>query len=1021
MPTLFDLYGIDLGLEAAPPPPEKSGFLRRAVGDVGVSALKGAIGLSEVPVGLADLVSGGQAGKALEEAGYRPREARAFLDDLYSPEQQAANREVQQAQGFWDTASAAVRNPSTILHAVVESAPSMLPAAGIARGVAALAPRAGLLGIGVGEGVVSAGQTAEQIRQQTADGLLTAEQSGIAAVSGGLTGLIGGVAGKIANRLGIGDAQQLLAGVQQAGPQAQKALSRALLEGFATEGILQELPQSAQEQIAQNVALGKPWDEGVGNAAAMGALAGGVMGAGFAPFGRRQPEPPPTIDPAAAALDALASTKDVGEMAQAAQAVAFAPVAPLGITPEQENAAMGAFEAQAQSDLTDMKNMGRLDKSPTRGAAPQPEAPQPEGRASAQFVEDASFLDRLLSVREQLQDPQTRERIRAAGPDALSTILYYVEQAGREGGMDGIPEATRNRMLDLAEVAVGRARLTPQAPTATIEGSAPAQRLGASEAPRRIGLDTTPTGVLRADAAGSVAPETRADVISDRQRNAPPVAPTRSDGMDQQARRASAVYGEPKPRQPAPPVNIPERRNTDGQIIATPLDLVMDYVNAKRQENTPAARMFVKEFEAGRITRRDVVRAMQTAPADPLAALKPGTPPADPVQQRLERAAQQAPAPTSGLVVEPIMRARARTVEPSNGLGSSQPARSDRGGPVDPGAAGGATGVVPSQQQGSGGVAGEPVLPAVERAEPVQSGRGGDEALSRIAAHLDAGKPLAVKAEGDGRITVGPSIDAATHIELQLTAPERKAFTRAQADEELAETQQERADARAAVQAAVMSATLRAVQASAASPVDTAANQAATSPTNDLPEPTEAQQRAGNYRVGRIKVAGLDISVENPAGSERAGVDPDGKTWRNTLSHHYGYIRKSEGADGDHVDVFVNPGTPEDYEGTVFVVDQADPKTGRFDEHKVMMGFPSAKAAQEAYQANYAKDWKGLRAVQPMSMAQFKAWVSDPANTSKPAAKGGPAGKGEKSAKPDELVELRKRESVLKSLRECLG
>ena len=204
-------------------------------------------------------------------------------------------------------------------------------------------------------------------------------------------------------------------------------------------------------------------------------------------------------------------------------------------------------------------------------------------------------------------------------------------------------------------------------------------------------------------------------------------------------------------------------------------------------------------------------------------------------------------------------------------------------------------------------------------------------------------------------------------------------------------------------------------------PIDKAANQAATSPANDLPEPTQAQKKAGNYKVGRIKVSGLDISVENPAGSERAGVDPDGKTWRNTLSHHYGYIRKSEGADGDHVDVFVNPGTPEDYEGTVFVVDQADPKTGRFDEHKVMMGFPSAKAAQEAYQANYAKDWKGLRAVQPMSMAQFKAWVSDPANTSKPAAKGGPAGKGEKSAKPDELVELRKRESVLKSLRECLG
>jgi hypothetical protein len=109
--------------------------------------------------------------------------------------------------------------------------------------------------------VVSAGQTAEQVRQETADGLLTGEQSAIAGASGALTGIIGGVAGKIANKLGIGDVNQLVAGVQQAGPAAQKSFVRAMLEGFATEGVLQELPQSAQEQIAQNVALGKPWDE----------------------------------------------------------------------------------------------------------------------------------------------------------------------------------------------------------------------------------------------------------------------------------------------------------------------------------------------------------------------------------------------------------------------------------------------------------------------------------------------------------------------------------------------------------------------------------------------------------------------------------------------------------------------------------------------------------------------------------------------------------------------------------------
>ena len=95
-------------------------------------------------------------------------------------------------------------------------------------------------------------------------------------------------------------------------------------------------------------------------------------------------------------------------------------------------------------------------------------------------------------------------------------------------------------------------------------------------------------------------------------------------------------------------------------------------------------------------------------------------------------------------------------------------------------------------------------------------------------------------------------------------------------------------------------------------PVDDGAHIAATSPTNDLPEPTDAQKKAGNYKVGRIKLGGLDISIENPQGSVRRGVDEDGKAWENRLQHHYGYIRGTEGNDGDHVDAFIKPGTPDD-------------------------------------------------------------------------------------------------------------
>lgn len=169
----------------------------------------------------------------------------------------------------------------------------------------------------------------------------------------------------------------------------------------------------------------------------------------------------------------------------------------------------------------------------------------------------------------------------------------------------------------------------------------------------------------------------------------------------------------------------------------------------------------------------------------------------------------------------------------------------------------------------------------------------------------------------------------------------------------------------------------------AAPAVDEAAHAAAPSPKNDLPEPTQAQKEAGNYQKGHIKVAGLDISVENPEGSTRSGVSADGTEWSNTVKHHYGYIRGSVGMDKEHVDAFVKPGTTEDHDGTVFVIDQIDPATGKADEHKVMVGFETEAEARAAYQANYAKGWKGLGAITAAPMADFKEWLRN-GDTTKP-------------------------------------
>lgn len=255
-----------------------SGILRRTVGDTGISLLKGAIGVPEAAVGLADIVTGGQAGKAAESIGFRPKEAKSILDDLYSPEQKAANQRVAQAEGFVDTAQAMLANPSTIAHTVAESAPSMLAGGAVGRGVGALTKLPAWALGAVGEGAVGAGQAAESIRQSTDDGLLNAKQSGAALLSGVGTGVLAGLGGKAAQKLGISDVDTLLAG--GAAQASSKSLPRRVVEGALTEGALQELPQSMQEQAWQNVALDQPLGQGVAEAGAAGLLAGGVMGAG---------------------------------------------------------------------------------------------------------------------------------------------------------------------------------------------------------------------------------------------------------------------------------------------------------------------------------------------------------------------------------------------------------------------------------------------------------------------------------------------------------------------------------------------------------------------------------------------------------------------------------------------------------------------------------------------------------------------------------------------------------------------
>jgi hypothetical protein len=148
------------------------------------------------------------------------------------------------------------------------------------------------------------------------------------------------------------------------------------------------------------------------------------------------------------------------------------------------------------------------------------------------------------------------------------------------------------------------------------------------------------------------------------------------------------------------------------------------------------------------------------------------------------------------------------------------------------------------------------------------------------------------------------------------------------------------------------------------------------------PNPTDAQKSAGNYRKGHVAWKGLDITIENAKGSERTGTDSDGETWSVTMPAHYGYIKRTEGADGDHVDVYLGDKPDSDL---VFVVDQVDAETGAFDEHKVLLGFASLKQATATYDAAFS-DGKGPQrrgAITGTSVDEFKRWLAD-GDTSRP-------------------------------------
>lgn len=404
--------------------------------DTGVTFLKGAIGLPEAFVGLADIPTAGYAGKLLEQAGYKPKEAKEILDTYLSEAQQAANRRVKQTEGFLPTIGAAITNPSVIATSVGESIPQMLGGAAVARGLMKAAPGlAPYLAGAAGEGLLGAGAAAEQIRQQSQDKLLSGKQIFSAVGSGVGTAAFGAAGGRLANKFGLGDIDTLLAGgAGQAGAKSVKDFAKKAIGSGISEGVFEEMPQSAQEQMWMNYATDRPLLDGVPEAAGMGVATGAAMGIGATGLGRRRQAEQglPSVAPEAQLTPTPTAPPEAGIAALMPQEPA--PPAPPAATPAP--AAPVAEEDQPAQDLEAMLKEALAatgsdiitDNMP-KAEAPVAEAPVAEEPPSTQLLKEV------------LPEPTAKER-----PSTAEIFNGIID--GWQGNANKLPEETRNWMTE---------------------------------------------------------------------------------------------------------------------------------------------------------------------------------------------------------------------------------------------------------------------------------------------------------------------------------------------------------------------------------------------------------------------------------------------------------------------------------------------------------------------------------------------------------------------------------------------
>lgn len=483
-------------------------------------------------------------------------------------------------------------------------------------------------------------------------------------------GASGAIISVLAQRLpGAKALEETFAGVPGTAGRAARVTRGALGESAG------EITEEVGGRFGQNLAMRevKPEQsltEGLGETAGMAAIGGGLLG-GVAGLARRPqppaepvvepPPPPPTPEqqrieqvtgverPPAVGIEGLLSAQEAAR--QEAERAPLQPGQARATLPEFERGVTsllrpGETRAEPLPEFLTSKYGLRPGESRVVGEMPSFEAP-----ATAevrQVQEDVAAREKIARDAEakRVREVQTVPGEARSATDEMLEIIRRIQIADLPNSPEPLTTEQRNylrnRLIELQQQAKPQPRVGPESrPEVKTEGAL--GQLPTETKPEVLAQRQAEVEKRRAEAGFPTAEQRREGIrVVEKPKAAPrSPLPRLADPRPMTQEQANARLGvlrnmlsieggDPNSLGIVPhpsasgkfaikSFDLPFKLSPETQATAfgTPekpvvIDPVEAYVNIARQTNTPAAKRFVKDWEAGRIPREDVERALQT-------------------------------------------------------------------------------------------------------------------------------------------------------------------------------------------------------------------------------------------------------------------------------------------------------------------------------------------------------------------------------------------------------------------------